>query len=266
MHRFLPAPPVSSVHLSFVTIHFYAVAILLGIISAIAITKVFYLSRGGHESDLYELAARLVPTGIVGGRIYHLITSPDAYFGKHGHPLSALKIWEGGMGIWGAVALGALVAYLYFVRRKRQAEFPIFADALVPGLLIAQAIGRWGNWFNNELFGKPSTVPWALRVPVEFRPNGFENFSTFHPTFLYESLWCLLGAFVMWKMSRALQLQPGVLFIAYIAYYSFGRLLIESIRIDPAHVVAGLRVNIWVSLLGFCVASYVLMRKTKSAR
>jgi prolipoprotein diacylglyceryl transferase len=266
MHRFLPAPPASAVHLSFITIHFYAVVILVGIICAIAFTKVLYISQGGHESDIYELSAQLIPAGIVGGRLYHLATSPDAYFGRHGRPLDSLKIWQGGMGIWGAVTLGAMVAYLYFVQRKRRADFPIFADALVPGLLFAQAIGRWGNWFNNELFGKPSTAPWALHVPIEYRPSGFENFSTFHPAFLYESLWCLLGAILAWQATRRLDLNPGKLFVAYIAYYSFGRLLIESIRIDPAHLIAGLRVNIWVSLLGFCVAVFVLMRKTKSAR
>lgn len=266
MHRFLPAPPASAVHLSFFTIHFYAVSILIGIICAIAISKKRYVQAGGDESDIYELAARIIPAGIIGGRLYHLATSPDAYFGKNGDPINALKIWEGGMGIWGAVALGALVAYKFFSRMGRSASFPLFADALVPGLLIAQAIGRWGNWFNNELFGRPTTLPWALRVPIDYRPSGFESFQTFHPTFLYESLWCLLGAFLAWRINRLSQLRPGKLFIAYIAFYSLGRLLIESIRIDPAHHLLGLRVNIWVSLLGFCVATYFFLRRAKTSR
>lgn len=266
MHRFFPEPPGQAVHFLSLTIHFYAVSILLGILVAITIVKKRYAIDGAHEEDIYELAARIIPAGIIGGRIYHVVTSPDAYFGSGGHPADALKIWEGGMGIWGAVALGTLVAYRYFRKRERREDFLLFADALVPGLLLAQAIGRWGNWFNNELFGRPTTLPWALRVPVEFRPVGYERYSTFHPTFLYESIWCALGALLVWKIAQLSALRRGSLFLLYIAYYCVGRLGCESLRIDAAHHIGGLRVNIWVSLVGICVATYFFLRNQKSTR
>ena len=266
MHRFFPAPPVQAVHFSFITIHFYALMILIGIFVAIFLTKHRYVSQGFEEEDIYEIAARVIPAGIIGGRIYHVITSPDAYFGKNGRPLDAVKIWQGGMGIWGAVSLGALFAYLYFAKRERKGDFPIFADALAPGLLLAQAIGRWGNWFNNELFGRPSSLPWALNVPIEFRPQGFETYSHFHPTFLYESLWCLLIALFLWILPRRFQVVRGNLFVLYIALYCVGRLVIESMRIDAAHHIAGLRLNVWVRLMGFCVATYFFVRKQKGSR
>jgi len=160
------------------------------------------------------------------------------------------------MGIWGAVALGAWIAYRYFKQRDRTSDFPIFADAIVPGLLLAQAIGRWGNWFNNELFGEPSNLPWALKVPINFRPMGFENYTTFHPTFLYESLWCAIGAAIVWRVKALSQLKRGSLFLLYIVFYCVGRLGIESLRIDPAHHLGGLRVNIWISLIGMSVGAY----------
>jgi prolipoprotein diacylglyceryl transferase len=170
------------------------------------------------------------------------------------------------MGIWGAIALGTLVSYNVFTRKRRSLSFLHFADALAPGLLIAQGIGRWGNYFNVELFGRPSRLPWALSVPINYRPAGYENFQTFHPTFLYESLWCLLGAALLLFISRRISLQTGALFLGYIAFYCLGRLGIESLRIDTAHYLWGLRINIWVSGIGFCVASYFLYRKAKSAR
>lgn len=266
MHRYLPAPTESAVHFYFLTIHFYAVSILLGILVALTLTKRRFAESSRDSEHIYEVAARIIPAGIIGGRMYHVITSPDAYFGKNGHPLNVFKIWEGGMGIWGAVALGALVAYRYFQRAGKRELFPVFADALVPGLLLAQAIGRWGNWFNNELFGSPSTLPWALKVPLEFRPTGFEIYSTFHPTFLYESLWCAFGAVMVLQISAFSRLKAGSLFLAYIIYYCIGRFVFESIRIDPAHHILGLRVNMWISFIGLSVATYFLLRREKSPR
>jgi prolipoprotein diacylglyceryl transferase len=263
MHRFIPAPPGTAVHLFIFTIHFYALSILLGIVAAIVVVRKRYVARGFPEEDIYELAAILIPTGIVGGRIYHVITSPERYFGKNGNPAAALKIWEGGMGIWGAVFFGACAAYIFFARRNRKADFWVFADALVPGLLLAQALGRWGNWFNNELFGLPTRLPWALSVPRDFRPTGYENFSTFHPTFLYESLWCLIGAFLIWKIKLFSQLNPGYLFILYISFYCLGRFGIELIRIDQANRILGLRINVWVSALGFSIATFIFLRGSK---
>lgn len=266
MHRYLPSPSASAVHFGFLTIHFYALSILFGIVVAILLTRKRWNDAGENPELIYDLALWVIPSGIIGGRIYHVITSPDAYFGKDGTPLSAFKIWEGGLGIWGAVALGATATYLRLRSLGLQEKFPLFADVIAPGLLLAQAIGRWGNWFNIELFGKPSTLPWALEIPQNYRPIGFENFATFHPTFLYESLWCALGALLIFAIPRLSRRNPGSLFLRYIIFYCVGRLAFESLRIDPAHTIAGLRVNIWVSLLGICVATYFLKKSRKSPR
>ncbi len=256
----------------------------MGICSAILITRARYRKAGGNVDEVLEVATYIIPAGIIGGRLYHVLTSPDAYFGRNGHPIDALKIYEGGMGIWGAVGMGAAASFLYFKgskkfgKKERSLSFAQFADAVVPGLLVAQAIGRWGNWFNNELFGRPTKLPWALHVPDAFRPKGFENFATFHPTFLYESIWCLLGAFLIFRISRLHTLgtldsldtldtlPPGKLFLFYIAFYSFGRFWIESLRIDSAHLIWGLRLNMWVSALTFCVAIYFLRLKPSLKR
>jgi prolipoprotein diacylglyceryl transferase len=266
MHRFLPSPTVSAVHFGFLTIHIYALIILLGIVCAILVGRRCYAYIGGDQDEITDIAFYAIPSGIIGGRLYHVLTSPDAYFGVNGHPWSAFKIWEGGMGIWGAIGLGTLVAYKVFTRKKRSLSFLQFADALAPGLLIAQGIGRWGNYFNIELFGGPSRLPWALSVPINYRPAGYENFQTFHPTFLYESLWCLLGAALVLFISRRISLQTGALFLGYIAFYCLGRLGIEYLRIDTAHHLWGLRINLWVSGFGLCVASYFLYRKMKTPR
>ena len=168
-----------------------------------------------------------VPFGILGGRIYHVITSPDAYFGAQGRPLDAFKIWEGGLGIWGAISLGAVAAWFRYRQLAKNTELPnftIFLDALAPGVLFAQAIGRFGNWFNIELFGRPLIAPWALEVPARYRPRGYSAFETFHPTFLYESIWCTLLAFALIKWGG--RLKSGQVFSLYVIGYSIGRLAI----------------------------------------
>ena len=208
-----------------------------------------------------------VPFGIIGGRIYHVLTSPDAYFGKGGHPVDAFKIWEGGLGIWGAISLGALAAWIRYRQLAKKIELPefmIFLDALAPGVLLAQAIGRFGNWFNVELFGRPLNAPWALQVPVRFRPSGYSAFETFHPTFLYEALWCSLLAFALIKWGKFFK--PGQIFSLYVAGYCLGRLGIESIRIDTAHTIAGLRLNIWVSLIVGLLGLVTLVSQSKKTQ
>ncbi len=204
------------------------------------------------------MALFAIPAGVLGGRLYHLITSPDAYFGKNGHPINALKIWNGGLGIWGAIALGTLAAYWAFKRAKRSLPFSAFSDALAPGLLIAQGVGRFGNWFNGELFGQPTSLPWGLEIPLAKRPLGYEGFQTFHPTFLYEALWCFAGAALLLFLSRSVR--TGSLFVIYVGYYCLGRMWIEALRIDTAHQILGLRVNIWVSALGILVSAALLRR------
>jgi prolipoprotein diacylglyceryl transferase len=196
-----------------------------------------------------------VPFGIVGGRLYHVITDYGNYFGEGKEPITALYIWQGGLGIWGAVALGALGAWIG--ARKAGIKFLPMADALAPGILVAQAIGRWGNWFNQELFGKPTDLPWALEIPdVANRPAGYEQFATFHPTFLYECLWNLaVAALIIWA-DRRFRLGHGRVFALYVAGYCAGRGWIEYLRIDPVQGddVFGLRLNVWTSIVLFLLA------------
>ncbi|HMO11213.1 MAG TPA: prolipoprotein diacylglyceryl transferase, partial [Actinotalea sp.] len=176
-----------------------------------------------------------------------VITSPDAYFGPGGEPVRALYVWEGGLGIWGAVALGAVGAYIGC--RRQGVSFPVFADALAPGLLVAQAIGRIGNWFNQELFGGPTTLPWGLEIDDRHLPEGFASGTLFHPTFLYEMVWNLAGAALSIWLDRRWRLGHGRAFWLYVIVYSTGRLWIEMVRIDPAQTILGLRLNVWTSIL-----------------
>ncbi len=250
LYRFIPTPSSSSLGLGTVTIHYYALCILLGIAAAILIGKVRYVRAGGIGNEIYDLAIYVVPAGIVGGRLYHVITTPELYFGPHGHFLDIFKIWQGGMGIWGAVAFGVATGSLYFKIKPCSVSFLIALDAIAPGIVLAQGIGRWGNWFNGELFGKPTTLPWALTIPLSERPTGFESFATFQPTFLYESIWCVLIALLIIYMPGIRKLKEGNEFLLYVFLYSSGRLWIESLRIDSAHHIFGLRLNIWIA--GIC--------------
>jgi prolipoprotein diacylglyceryl transferase len=252
MQFFIPTPSKSLVGIGPFTIHFYALCIIAGIVIAIWLGDKRFRRFGGAHNVVADVAIFAVPAGIIGGRLYHLVTSPDAYFGSHGHPLDAFKIWNGGLGIWGAIALGTYVAFWKFNQLNKSGKtgvrsFALFADALAPGVLFAQAIGRFGNWFNGELFGKPTTLPWGLEIPPSLRPTGYEQFSTFHPTFLYESLWCILMAALLMRLEKSFK--PGQGFIFYIGGYCLGRFFFEMLRIDSAHTFAGLRVNAWMSLL-----------------
>ncbi len=247
------------------TIHYYALCILIGIAVAIWVGRVRYKNSGGDSEDISEAAVWAVPAGIIGGRIYHVITTPEKYFGENGTPADALKIWEGGLGIWGAISLGAVAAFFYYRSHKTSLSFRYFLDAVAPGILLAQAIGRIGNWFNVELFGSPSTLPWALSVPKFDRPFGYKEFETFHPTFLYELIWCSACAFLIIKMPGWLQkitTRPGDIFAFYVFGYTAGRLWIEALRIDSANLILGLRLNIWVSLV-ILVTSALYLYKSR---
>jgi prolipoprotein diacylglyceryl transferase len=262
MKTFIPTPSSSTLELGFFTFHYYALCILLGIFLAIWVTKKRYLALGGNPNDISDLAIYVIPAGIIGGRIYHVLTSPQKYFGDGGSPVAVFKIWEGGLGIWGAIALGALTAFIYYKKRSPSLTFAQFLDSVAPALLLAQAIGRFGNWFNGELFGRPTEVFWALEIPSENRPAGFENFTTFHPTFLYEAIWCSMVAIFIMRSNFFRKISgTGAVFIFYAASYSFGRLFIEAIRIDDANEILGLRLNIWVSAAIFIAASTLFLRK-----
>ena len=251
--RFIPSPPDSSFEVGPLTFHFYALCIIVGIAIAIWLgDKRLRAHDPNLTSVVADVAIFAVPSGIIGGRIYHVISSPSDFFGSSGTFLDIFAIWKGGLGIWGAISLGALGAYVGYRRvgQKRPditlPRFLVFLDALAPGILFAQAIGRFGNWFNVELFGRPLDAWWALEVPVAQRPSALRAFETFHPTFLYEAIWCSLIAFALILLSK--KFLQGQVFAIYVAAYCLGRFFIESIRIDSANLFFGLRQNEWVSI------------------
>ena len=266
----IPSPTQGVWYLGPVPLRAYALCILAGILVAVWLTQRRLAARGGDPERVIDVAMWAVPFGIVGGRLYHVISSPQAYFGEGGNPVDALKIWNGGLGIWGAVALGALGAWIGC--RRSGVSYLDFADALAPGLIIAQAIGRWGNWFNNELYGGPTDLPWALQIHEwdattgeAVRDAGGQAvvFGSYHPTFLYESLWCLgVAALLVWA-DRRFRLRPGQVFALYVMGYTLGRVWIEMMRVDEANHVLGLRLNVWTSLLVFAfgLAWFVLARR-----
>jgi len=262
MKQLIPSPSVSSFSVGPLTIHFYALCIIAGIAAAIWIGRERYANLGGNPDDVSEVAIWAVPFGIIGGRIYHVVTSPSQYFGSNGNPIDALRIWEGGLGIWGAISLGAVGAYLYFKTHKTSLNFRQLLDSLAPGVIVAQAIGRIGNYFNQEVFGKPTELPWGLEIDSVNRPNGFESYSTFHPTFLYELLWCLVIAVLLIKLPgflKKITARQGDVFALYVFGYTAGRVWIETLRIDEANLILGLRLNIWVSLIVLITASAYLI-------
>lgn len=244
----IPSPPQGAWNLGPVPIRAYAFAIIIGIVLAVWIGNRRYEARGGQPGTVTDLAIWAVPFGIVGGRLYHVITDHQLYFGPGGSGLSgAVRIWDGGLGIWGAVALGAVGAWIG-ARRKGVALLPV-ADAIAPGIAVAQAVGRLGNWFNQELFGAPTQLPWGLQIDLAHRPHGYEQYATFHPTFLYEALWMLGVAAVLVWADRRFTLGHGRVFALYIALYCLGRFWIELLRIDEANHILGLRLNVWTALI-----------------
>jgi prolipoprotein diacylglyceryl transferase len=260
----IPSPSQGVWHLGIFPVRAYALAILSGIAVAMWISRRRWAERGGDPDTVLEVCFWAVPFGIIGGRLYHVISSPEAYFGAGGHPIRALYIWQGGLGIWGAIALGAVGAW---IGCKRQGvKFAPFCDALAPGLLVAQAIGRLGNWFNQELFGAPTTLPWGLRIDPTSPgfPAGYPADTLFHPTFLYELLWNLAAAALLIYLDRRYRLGHGRAFWLYVVLYTTGRLWIELLRIDPAEHILGLRLNVWTSIivgLGALVAFVVIGRR-----
>ena len=265
MFRSIPTPTLSQVSIGPFTVHFYALCIIAGIAIAIWLGN---KRLAAHDISLQgvvsEVAIIAVPSGIIGGRLYHVVTTPENFFGEDGDFVAIFKIWQGGLGIWGAISLGALGAFISYKNLSKKIELPsfgVFLDAIAPGILFAQAIGRFGNWFNAELFGRPLDTWWGLSIPYKYRPSGYGLVETFHPTFLYEALWCCLIAVALIRFAD--KWSAGCTFAAYVAAYSFGRFFIESIRIDAAHNFAGMRVNQWVSLALVTLASAVFLRLRK---
>ena len=248
----IPSPPTGVWEVFGFPLRAYALCIMVGIIVAMVLSVRRWRARGGNSDDLETVAVVAVPFGIVGARVYHVITDYQLYFGPGRDPIDALKIWNGGLGIWGAVALGAVGAWL--VCRKRGIRFLAVADTMAPGIAIAQGLGRLGNWFNQELFGRPTTLPWGLEIDPQYRPSGYESFETFHPTFLYELLWVFgLAAVLLWA-DRRFRLGHGKVFALYVVLYTVGRFWIEALRIDKVNEIGGFRLNNYTSVIIFVLA------------
>ncbi|GAA1437188.1 prolipoprotein diacylglyceryl transferase [Microlunatus lacustris] len=253
----IPSPSSGVWYLGPFPLRAYALCIIAGIVVAMVIANRRWRARGGTAESLETVLVAAIPCGIIGARIYHVITDYELYFGAGRNPVDALKIWNGGLGIWGAVAGGAAGAYV--VARRRGIAFPALLDTLAPAVLVAQAIGRLGNWFNQELFGRPTMLPWALEIDPQHRPAGYASDATFHPTFLYELLWNLLVALVLVVLDRRYRLGHGKVFALYVALYSAGRFFIEALRIDSVNEIAGFRLNNYTSLIAFLVAAVVFV-------
>ena len=256
----IPSPADSVWELGPFPLRAYALCIIAGIVVAVWLGERRWVARGGQPGQVQDISLWAVPFGIVGGRVYHVVTDAEKYFGQGQDPVSALYIWQGGLGIWGAVFLGGVGAWIG--ARRQGIRLPPFGDAIAPGIVLAQAIGRWGNWFNQELFGRPTDLPWALEIDPEHRPEGYASEETFHPTFLYEFGWNVaVAALVIWA-DRRFRLGHGRAFALYVLGYCVGRGWIELLRIDPvaADDVLGLRLNVWTSVVvGALALAYVVV-------
>ncbi|GAA2207054.1 prolipoprotein diacylglyceryl transferase [Nonomuraea monospora] len=250
----IPSPSQGVWYLGIIPIRAYALCIVLGVVVAVWLSERRWRARGGQPGTIIDIAVPAVIFGLIGGRLYHVITDWQTYFGSRAikEPIQALYIWEGGLGIWGAIALGGVG--VWWAARRRGLSMTALADTIAPGIAFAQAIGRWGNWFNQELYGSPTTLPWGLEIDVD---HGGEPGVLYHPTFLYESLWDVGLGFALIYLGRRLALHHGRLFALYVAGYTLGRFWIEGLRIDPVggvdHAVEflGLRLNQWTSIVLF---------------
>jgi prolipoprotein diacylglyceryl transferase len=242
----IPSPSSGAVEIGPLTLHMYGLTLLIAIVACVWITGRRWVARGGDWDLIFRCAVWGVAFGIVGARLYHLATSwnevPDEWWGP-------FAIWKGGLGVWGGIALGVLVGYV--IARRAGVDAALLADCLAPGLLVAQGIGRFGNWWNQELFGKPTDLPWGLEIDPENRPLQYLDAETFHPTFLYEAIWDFAAAAALIVIGRRFRIRPPGLFALYVTLYCFGRFWVELLRVDTAHEIAGLRLNAWVAAIGF---------------
>ncbi len=276
---YIPSPSISQLTLGFIHIRFYALSILAGILIAMYITTRRWKRVGGDFNQILDLVLVSLPAGIVGARLYHVITTPEKFFGSNGDFLEIFRIWNGGLGIWGGIFLGAIAACAFCKYRKYPAS--LLADAAAPAVLIAQGVGRLGNWFNQELYGAPTTLPWGLKLNYDATqaighaercydgltcPEG----TLFHPTFLYEMIWNFIGAALLIGFGKVLykKLKAGSIFMLYVMWYTLGRVWIESLRIDFSHVFLGVRINVWVSIIVFIIATvaFALLQRSSSTR
>jgi len=254
----IPSPDQGVWHLGPVPLRAYALCIVAGAVVALWLGDRRFQARGGRPGTVYDIAVWAIPFGLVGARLYHVVTTPELYFGEDGSLVEALYVWQGGLGIWGAVALGGIGAWIGC--RQAGVRLPAFADAVAPGIVLAQGIGRWGNWFNQELFGRPTDLPWALEIDPANRPLDYVEQATFHPTYLYESLWDIGVALVVIVADRRFRMGHGRAFALYVALYTLGRTWIEQLRIDESLHPFGIRLNVFTSLVIFVLAvAYIVV-------
>lgn len=257
----IPSPSQNILYLGPIPLHMYGLMLAIGVLVAAKVAEVRWVKRGHPAKEFSDIVVWVVIAGVIGARVYHVITDYQRF--TH-DPLRALRIWEGGLSIWGAVMGGALA--LVILARRRHLDSADLLDSIAPGLAFAQAIGRWGNWFNQELFGGPTSLPWGLEIDPINRPREYARVSTFQPTFLYESLYCLtLGLVLLW-IDRRFKLVKGQLFALYCAGYTAARLVFEEMRIDSAHTIGPLRVNAWVSIAVFVGAVVAFLWLGRRAR
>ncbi len=251
---FIPSPSTSEFVLGPLHLRAYGLFIAIGVIAGLELARRRWAARGGDPDDITAVALWAVPAGLIGARLYHVVTDYQRY---EGHWFDALQVWHGGLGIPGGIAAGVAVGLV--VARRRGIDAGAALDACIPALPLAQAIGRLGNYFNQELYGRPTRLPWGLEIDLAHRPDGYAQFATFHPTFLYEAIWNLaLMAILVWIDRRKI-LRPGRLVWVYVAGYALGRLWVEALRIDPASLILGIRVNIWTSVLAFAIGTTVAL-------
>jgi len=258
----LPSPSSNAIHLGPLQLRAYGLAIAAGVMAAVWIARRRWAGRGGDPEDISRLAVWSVTAGLIGARLYHVVTDYQRFQGRWLH---VVAVWEGGLGIPGGLLAG--VGTGVWLARRRGLPAAQLLDVVAPAIPIAQAIGRLGNWFNQELFGRPTTLPWGVRIDLAHRPAGYEHIATYHPTFLYEALWnlALAGLLVLYERRRPAG-RPGRLFALYVGGYGLGRLWVEALRIDPASRIAGLRVNIWVSLAAIAgSAAWLLLSSRRAA-
>ena len=247
----IPSPHTGVVHLGPLQLHMYGLTLLVAILACIWLTGVRWKAMGGDWELVTRVAVWGVTFGVIGARLYHDVTSWNEVPAPKWQGI--FEVWRGGLGIWGGILFGALAGAV--VVRRSGYDVAKFLDAAAPGLLLAQGIGRLGNWWNQELYGKPTKLPWGLEIDAAHRPIQYLDRATFHPTFLYELIWDFVGVGVLLYVSRRFTIRPPALFALYVSWYCFGRFFEELLRVDPAHHVAGLRLNAWVSIIVFIAAT-----------
>jgi prolipoprotein diacylglyceryl transferase len=256
---YLPSPSSNGIQIGPLRLRAYGLLIALGVFAAIWLADRRWRARGGEPGTVASLAMWAVPGGLIGARLYHLATDYELYTN---HPLNMFKVWQGGLGIWGGIAggVGASAIYLH----RHHLSMRDMMDTVAPALPLAQAIGRLGNWFNQELYGRPTTLPWGLKIDAVHRPAAYATAHTFQPTFLYESIWDLIVVAIVLLVEKRVRLRRGYLFAVYVAAYTFGRFFTEYLRIDFAHKFLGLRLNDWTSIILFAVATVLLLTKGRA--